>query len=87
MSVRREIPEYDGLYFITFTCCHWQKLFEITNGYGIVYNWFDHLKSKGHFINGYVIMPNHVHALIAQPLLVLRVCMEGRFTNKRDEIE
>ena len=23
----------------------------------------------------------------AQPLLVLRVCMEGRFTNKRDEIE
>ena len=26
---------------------------------------FDHLKSKGHFINGYVIMPNHLHALIA----------------------
>ena len=65
MSVRREIPAYDGLYFIIFTCCHWLKLFEITNGYGIVYNWFDHLKSKGHFINGYVIMPNHVHALIA----------------------
>ena len=30
-----------------------------------IYNWFDHLKSKGHFTNGYVIMPNHVHALIS----------------------
>jgi len=30
-----------------------------------VYNWFDHLKGKGHFISGYVIMPNHIHALIA----------------------
>jgi len=30
-----------------------------------VYNWFDHLKGKGHFISGYVIMPNHIHTLIA----------------------
>src|SRR5438105_4565733 len=65
MSVRREIPHYDGLYFITFTCCRWMKLFELTDGYDTVYKWFDHLKSKGHFINGYVVMPNHVHALIA----------------------
>jgi REP element-mobilizing transposase RayT len=65
MSVRREITEYDGLYFITFTCCRWIKLFEITQGYDVVYNWFDYLKSKGHYISGYVIMPNHVHALIA----------------------
>jgi REP element-mobilizing transposase RayT len=65
MSVRREIANYEGLYFITFTCCRWIKLFEITNGYEVIYKWFDHLKSKGHYINGYVIMPNHVHALIA----------------------
>ena len=26
--------------------------------------WFDHLKSKGHKIVGYVIMPNHLHVLI-----------------------
>ncbi|MGZ8511423.1 MAG: hypothetical protein ACXWWA_13635 [Chitinophagaceae bacterium] len=26
---------------------------------------FDHLKDKGHYINGYVIMPDHLHALIA----------------------
>jgi REP element-mobilizing transposase RayT len=36
-----------------------------TNSYDLVYNWFGHLKSKGHYIAGYVIMPNHVHALIA----------------------
>ena len=29
-----------------------------------VYKWFDYLKSQGHCINGYVIMPNHMHVLI-----------------------
>src|SRR3954470_12986292 len=64
MSVRREITEYDGIYFITITCSNWLPLFELTNSYDAVYKWFDHLKSKGHFIVGYVIMPNHLHALI-----------------------
>lgn len=40
-------------------------LFEITNGYNTVYKWFNYLKQKGHYIAGYVIMPNHVHVLIA----------------------
>jgi REP element-mobilizing transposase RayT len=65
MSVRKTIPENEGIYFVTLTCCRWLKLFELTNGYDIVYNWFDHLKSKGHYIIGYVIMPNHLHAVIA----------------------
>jgi REP element-mobilizing transposase RayT len=65
MAVRRAISHKDGLYFITITCARWIHLIEITNGYDIVYNWFDYLKSKGHHINGYVIMPNHLHALIA----------------------
>lgn len=65
MSVRREIAEYDGVYFITFTCARWHKLFEITQAYDVVYKWFDYLKTKKHYIIGYVIMPNHVHALIA----------------------
>lgn len=30
----------------------------------MVYNWFDHLLTKGHYVIGYVIMPNHVHAVI-----------------------
>ena len=72
MSVRREISEYDGIFFITITCSQWFQLFELSNGYEEVYKWFDHLKSKGHFISGYVIMPawpvgrpNHIHVLIA----------------------
>lgn len=65
MSVKRCIEEYNGIFFITFTCCKWFPLFEVSNGYDAVYTWFDYLKTKGHFILGYVIMPNHVHALIA----------------------
>jgi REP element-mobilizing transposase RayT len=65
MSVRREIREYDGINFITITCSQWFHFFELLNGYDEVYKWFDHLKSKGHFIAGHVIMPNHIHVLIA----------------------
>ena len=65
MTVRRRIPEFDGIYFITITCTHWLHLFEKADGYDVVYKWFDYLKVKGHYIVGYVIMPNHLHALIA----------------------
>jgi REP element-mobilizing transposase RayT len=65
MPVKRTIPYSSGMFFITFTCHQWLPLIDKTNGYDIVYNWFDHLKGKGHYINGYVIMPNHVHALIS----------------------
>ena len=65
MPVKRQIAESDGVYFITFTCFNWLPLIEKTNGYDLIYNWFDHLKDKGHYLNGYVIMPNHVHAIIA----------------------
>ena len=64
MSVRREITEYSGIYFITVTCARWLHLFEIGNAYEAVYKWFDHLKAQGHYIVGYVIMPNHIHVLI-----------------------
>ena len=65
MPVKQTIPYNTGIFFITFTCHQWLPLIDKTNGYDIVYNWFDHLKTKGHYINGYVIMPNHVHALIS----------------------
>lgn len=65
MSVRKQITEVNGVYFITFTCARWLPLFEIVNGYDAVYKWFDYLKGKGHYIVGYVIMSNHVHAVIA----------------------
>jgi REP element-mobilizing transposase RayT len=65
MPVKRTIPHNSGMFFITFTCYQWLSLIDKVNGYDIIYQWFDHLKSKGHFINAYVIMPNHVHALIS----------------------
>ncbi|MCY7309672.1 MAG: hypothetical protein LH619_02740 [Chitinophagaceae bacterium] len=33
MPVKRQIPEPDGAYFITFTCYQWKPLIELTNGY------------------------------------------------------
>ena len=65
MSVRRQISDSDGIFSITFTCCNWIPLIEIVNGYDIVYKQFDYLKSCGHHIVGYTIMPNHLHAVIA----------------------
>lgn len=65
MPVRKTIPYNSGMFFITFTCHKWLPLIEKVNGYDIIYKWFDHLKMMGHFINGFVIMPNHVHALIS----------------------
>ena len=64
MAVRTTTDNIEGTYFITSTCKHWLPLFEITNSYDTVYKWFDYLKTKGHYIKGYVIMPNHLHALI-----------------------
>jgi REP element-mobilizing transposase RayT len=65
MSVRRKIYEHNGLYFITFTCARWIPLYQITDGYTLVYKWFDYLKTQGHFLIAYTIMPDHVHCLIA----------------------
>jgi len=65
MPVKQKIPYDYGVFFITFTCFRWLHLFEITNSYDLVYKWFDVLKEKGHYIVGYEIMPNHLHAVIA----------------------
>ena len=65
MPTKQTIPYSFGTFFITFTCYQWLALIEKTKGYDIVYNWFDYLKNKGHYINGHVIMPNHVHSLIS----------------------
>lgn len=64
MPVRKNIANNNGTYFITFTCTNWLPLFEKANAYDSVYNWFNVLKSSGHNIIGYVIMPNHLHAII-----------------------
>src|SRR5437868_8196129 len=65
MPTQKEIPYNSGHFFITFTCFEWLPLIELTNSYDLIYNWFNYLKKQGHFITGYVIMPNHIHATIA----------------------
>jgi REP element-mobilizing transposase RayT len=65
MPVKQTIPNQFGSFFITFTCYRWLPLIEKVNGYDIIYNWFDILKSNGHFINGFVVMPNHIHVIIS----------------------
>jgi REP element-mobilizing transposase RayT len=65
MSVKLQIPYSSGIFFITFTNAQWIPLFKLTNSYDLVYTFFDYLKSKGHFINAFVIMPEHVHAIIS----------------------
>lgn len=65
MPVRRAIAEQDGVYFITITCARWLPLFKLVDAYDVVYNWFDYLKKEGHYIISYVIMPDHLHAIIA----------------------
>lgn len=65
MSVGKKIVQPNGLFFITFTCARWVPLFQLTDGYDSVYKWFDYLKQQGHYIAGYVIMPSHIHVLIA----------------------
>jgi hypothetical protein len=65
MPVKQQIPYSNGHFFITFTCYNWLPLIEVTNGYDIVYKWFDYLKQQGHYITGYIIMHNHLHATIA----------------------
>ena len=52
------------MFFCTFTCHNWMHLFEQTNSYDIVYNWFHHLKKNKIEVIGYVIMPNHVHFIL-----------------------
>ena len=64
MAVKQKVEDRHGLFFVTFTCYQWLSLFSITNSYDLVYHWFDVLLKKNHQIAGYVIMPNHVHALI-----------------------
>ncbi len=55
------------MYYCTFTCYKWLQLFEMTNGYDMVYKWFDHLKTQEHYSVAFVIMPNHIHAILYFP--------------------
>ena len=64
MSIKQQHGNYDTFYYITFTCFKWINLFEITNSYDFVYQWFEILTKFQVYNCGYVIMPNHIHLLV-----------------------
>lgn len=64
MSIKKLQTNKNTFYFCTITCHNWLPLFEMTNLYDHIYQWFDILKSKKIFISGFVIMPNHIHLII-----------------------
>ena len=65
MAIRCQHSDVYSMYFCTFTCFNWINLFEITNSFDLVYNWFDVLKNKYNCnVLAYVIMPNHLHCIL-----------------------
>ena len=67
MAVKFKHSSIYSMYFCTFTCYNWLHLFEQTNSYDLVYDWFTVLKKKSVDIVAYVIMPNHVHCILNFP--------------------
>lgn len=65
MGVRKTQVQAPGYYFITFTNYGWLPLFALSGAYDLVYEWFDYLRRQGHQIIAYVIMPNHIHLMMA----------------------
>ena len=65
MAIKLKHSDLYSTYFITFTCVEWISLFEISNGYDIVYHWFSVLKKEYNAdVVAYVIMPNHLHVIV-----------------------
>ena len=65
MAVKTEHGNEYNRWFITFTCLSWKPLFEISQSYDLIYNWFNYLrKEKIAETESYVIMPNHFHAIL-----------------------
>ena len=65
MAIKTTHDTSEKTWFITFTCFNWIPLFEITNSYDLVYNWFNVIIEKYSVDTAaFVIMPNHVHAIL-----------------------
>ena len=68
MPVRfRHDQQNNSLYFVTFTCFKWKRLFDLSDAWNSPYKWFDALFSRGIRVTAYVVMPNHVHSLLFFP--------------------
>ncbi len=67
MSVKYKHSDSHAMFFCTFTCYNWMPLFQLTNSYDLIYNWFNILKNNSIKVPAYVIMPNHVHSILYFP--------------------
>ncbi len=67
MSVKKLYTETSTIYYCTFTNYKWMNLIENTNLYDNIYEWFQILIKNSIGINGYVIMPNHLHCMLYLP--------------------
>ena len=68
MAIKLKHSDIYSTWFVTFTCIEWMSLFDITDSYHLAYNWFSVLKKEnGADVVAYVIMPNHVHAIVYFP--------------------
>lgn len=63
MSTHKVHEQKDTFYFITFTCYEWLPLIEQASIYDYFSTWFSRIHDRGCLINGYVIMPNHLHMI------------------------
>ena len=72
MSIRTKHNGVNTSYFVTFTCYKWYSLISEADAYQAFYKWFDYLKTIDVQVFGYVIMPNHFHALIHIPIDCLK---------------
>ena len=64
MSIKAQHNEDQSFYFCTFTCNRWMNLFDQTNSYDKIYEWFDILFEMKMIISAFVIMPNHCHFIL-----------------------
>lgn len=64
MSTRTTKSKSATFYFFTITCSKWLPLFKITNYYDDILKWFELLKNRQIYLTAYVIMPNHLHAVV-----------------------
>jgi REP element-mobilizing transposase RayT len=67
MAVKVRQNQREAICFVTFTCHQWIPLFEITQMYDNLYQWFNILNNQQIKVLAYVFMPNHLHCLIYLP--------------------
>ncbi len=64
MATHRLHDQRQSFYFVTLTCFRWLNLLDHSKTYDYLPFWFSKIDEAGCSLNGYVIMPNHIHFVI-----------------------